>query len=29
MLATDPNEAEVLDWIERVAYLDGWRADEG
>jgi len=28
MLATDPNEAEVLDWIECVADLDSWRADE-
>jgi len=28
-LAADPNEAEVLDWIERVADLDGWAADEG
>jgi hypothetical protein len=28
MLEADPNEAEVLDWIERVADLDGWRADE-
>ena len=28
VLAADPHEAEVLDWIERVADLDGWRADE-
>jgi hypothetical protein len=28
VLAADPNEVEVLDWIERVADLDGWRADE-